>query len=201
METIKGFEVSGSIYENEDETARVNSQTNTNKIGNLSDLQTKDKTSLVNALNEIINSLPGGGIDVTSIWVASAKYGFNDTNFAYKVLKQANPGGTYTYTISALAPFFIMSTAYIRFDKLPRSVFGITAEGQAQTSSGIVIEATSSFANTRNSEGASGVTVAIGFYQSYLRLEFGSYSSDRSNQGLCTWKLMVAEDLDHYFTD
>ena len=46
-ETYKGIEVSGIIYDNEDETARNGVNTNTTSIGTLTDLETEEKTNLV----------------------------------------------------------------------------------------------------------------------------------------------------------
>ena len=52
-ETYKGIEVSGIIYDNEDETARSGVSGNANSIGTLSSLETEAKTDLVSALNEV----------------------------------------------------------------------------------------------------------------------------------------------------
>lgn len=146
----------------------------------------------------------GGGVnrvDVTSIWVASTKSGFNDTNFAYKVIKQSNVDETYTYTISALSPLSFQATSYIRFDKLPKSVFGFDSEGVAQTNSGVVIETSTGFASTRNTEAQQSASVLIEFYDAYLSLDFASWGTSNGNQGLCIWKITTTQDLDHYFTD
>lgn len=53
--TVKGIEVSGTIYDNEDETARNGVNENTASIGDLADLETEEKTDLVSALNEVAN--------------------------------------------------------------------------------------------------------------------------------------------------
>lgn len=57
--TVKGIEVSGQIYDNEDETARNTANENATSIGNLDDLETTEKTSLVDAINEVVQG--GGG--------------------------------------------------------------------------------------------------------------------------------------------
>lgn len=138
--------------------------------------------------------------DVTSIWVASAKSGFNDNNFNYKVVKKHNIDNTYTYRITALSPYLSESTAYIRFSQLPRTVFGFTAEGSAQTSDGTVICTNTGFANTRNDKGTSNINVNVAFFSDRLELQYSSYASDRSNQCFCTWEITVNKDLDGYFT-
>lgn len=56
MATIKGIEVSGTIYDTEDETARASATENANSIGNLSDLATTTKSSIVNAINEVVEN-------------------------------------------------------------------------------------------------------------------------------------------------
>lgn len=71
MAAIKGFEVSGTIYENEDETARTNAQSNTSKIGDLADLETTEKTSVVGALNEVLETV---GETVTILKTVSPYY-------------------------------------------------------------------------------------------------------------------------------
>ena len=138
-------------------------------------------------------------VDVTSTWVASARSGFNNTNFNYKVVKRYNIDNTYTYRITALSPYLSESTAYIRFSALPRTVFGFSAEGAAQTSDGTVICTRTGFANTRNDRGTSNVNTNIAFFSDRLELQFSSYASDRSNQCFCTWELTVNKDLDTYF--
>ena len=138
--------------------------------------------------------------NVTSIWVASAKSGFNNTNFNYKVEKRYNIDDTYTYRITALSPSVSESTAYIRFSQLPRTVMGFTTEGSSQSSDGTVISAITGFANTRDSRGSSNVSINFAFFSDRLELQFTSYASDRANQGYCTWELTVNKDLDSYFT-
>lgn len=179
-----------------------------NQLTNLAEVSTSDelpiwdnsasdtkKVSVINLL-KLFNTWE----DVTSIWVASAKSGFNDTNFSYKVKKRKNIDGTYSYRITALSPMVSENTSYIRFSALPRTVFGFTAEGSAQTSDGTVICTNTGFSNTRNDRGSSGVTVSVVFFAERLELQFSSYASDRSNQGFCTWELTVNKDLDTYFT-
>lgn len=56
-ETYKGIEVSGIIYDNEDETARNGVNTNTTSIGTLTDLETEEKTNLVGSINEVLRSI------------------------------------------------------------------------------------------------------------------------------------------------
>lgn len=53
MAEIKGIEVLGEIYNIEDETARTNAETNATSIGTLADLETEEKTNLVEAINEL----------------------------------------------------------------------------------------------------------------------------------------------------
>lgn len=52
--TYKGIEVSGIVYDNEDETARSGVSGNANSIGTLSSLETEAKTNLVAAINELV---------------------------------------------------------------------------------------------------------------------------------------------------
>ena len=56
-ETYKGIEVSGTIYDNEDETARNGVSTNATSIGTLANLETEEKTNLVGSLNEVLGSI------------------------------------------------------------------------------------------------------------------------------------------------
>lgn len=56
-ETYKGIEVSGIIYDNEDETARSGVSANSTSIGTLSNLETDEKTNIVGALNEVLESI------------------------------------------------------------------------------------------------------------------------------------------------
>lgn len=164
-------------------------------------LQPVDEVTLNNMQSVTSNAVARANtwVDVTSTWVASAKSRFNDTNFNYKVVKRYNIDNTYTYRITALSPSVSEASAYIRFSQLPRTVFGFTAEGSTQTSDGTVISTYTGFANTRDSKGSSNVNVNIAFFSDRLELQFTSYASDRSNQGLCTWELTVNKDLDTYF--
>ena len=50
---VKGIEVSGTIYDNEDENARNGVSENATLIGNLDSLETTAKTNLVVAINEV----------------------------------------------------------------------------------------------------------------------------------------------------
>lgn len=52
MPVIVKVEVDGALYEIKDETAR-------NQIGDMQSLKTKDKTSLVSAINEVRSSASG----------------------------------------------------------------------------------------------------------------------------------------------
>lgn len=56
-ETYKGIEVSGIIYDNEDETARSGVSANSTSIGTLSNLETEEKTNLVDSINEVLSSI------------------------------------------------------------------------------------------------------------------------------------------------
>lgn len=56
-ETYKGIEVSGIIYDNEDETARNGVSANSTSIGTLSNLETEKKTNLVDSINEVLSSI------------------------------------------------------------------------------------------------------------------------------------------------
>ena len=58
MADIKNISVDGTVYDIKDETAR-------NNIGDLSSLQTANKGSLVDAINEIA-SQGGGGASIPS---------------------------------------------------------------------------------------------------------------------------------------
>lgn len=58
MADIKGIELASDIYGLEDETARNEASENTTSIGDLSELETTEKTDLVSALNEVANKAP-----------------------------------------------------------------------------------------------------------------------------------------------
>lgn len=59
MAEIKGIEVSGEVYNISDETARNATETNATSIGTLTDLETEEKSNLVEAINEIAGASGG----------------------------------------------------------------------------------------------------------------------------------------------
>lgn len=56
---IKGIEVSGEVYDISDESARTVAETNQTNIGTLDDLTTEEKSNLVEAVNEVKESVDG----------------------------------------------------------------------------------------------------------------------------------------------
>lgn len=73
---IKGIEVSGEIYDIEDETARTNASGNATSIGDLSELETTEKSSLVGAINEVASGGGSGGAE----WEDASSY-FSNLQF------------------------------------------------------------------------------------------------------------------------
>lgn len=66
MANIHGIEVSGVIYNLEDTTARSGVTSNTADIGDLSELTTTEKDSLVEAANEMNQAISASLLDVFS---------------------------------------------------------------------------------------------------------------------------------------
>ena len=80
-ETYKGIEVSGIVYDNEDETARSGVSGNATSIGTLSSLETEAKTNLVSALNEV--NAKENVITIGSIYQAPGSTRFVKLDFTF----------------------------------------------------------------------------------------------------------------------
>ena len=112
MADIKGIELASDIYGLEDEKARDDVETNASAIGNLANLNTTAKTSLVAAINEINGTLEETTLTVTDASTIVKRKG--NLLFIDSRLRSENVT-TYPVIVGENIPERFRPTNYIRF--------------------------------------------------------------------------------------